>query len=54
MTTHEMVERMLVDFEDDGASDLFDPEIDESLSDAELRVLLAQLPDPELHLRRMH
>ena len=54
MTTHEMVERMLVDIDDDGEIDPFDLEIDDSMSDSELRVLLSQLPESESETYTIH
>ncbi|MFM9888679.1 MAG: hypothetical protein ACKVQT_37125 [Burkholderiales bacterium] len=54
MTTHEMVERMLIDVEDDGEIDLFDLDIDESMSEAELMVLLSQLPEGDSQTYSIH
>ncbi|MFN0303880.1 MAG: hypothetical protein ACKVQU_26395 [Burkholderiales bacterium] len=54
MTTHEMVERMLIEIEDDGEIDPFDLEIDDSMSEAELMVLLSQLPESESQTYSIH
>ena len=54
MTTHEMVERMLIDIDDDGEIDPFDPEIDDSMNDSELMVLLSQLPESESETYTIH
>ncbi len=54
MTTHEMVERMLIDVEDDGEIDPFDLKIDDSMSDSELMVQLSQLPESESQTYSIH
>ena len=49
MTTREMVERMLIDI-DEGVGDPSDLEFDDAMSEAELMVLLSQMPEVEARI----
>ncbi len=54
MTTHEMVERMLIDVEDDDGIDSFDPENDDSVTEAELMMLVSQWSESESPTYSIH